>query len=43
MRHMRENKHPAKNRKQAIAVGLAMARRKGEKVPSPPSPGRRAA
>jgi hypothetical protein len=33
MRHMAEGKHPVKNRKQAIAIGLAKARRKGEKVP----------
>jgi hypothetical protein len=37
MHHMREGKHPVKNRKQAIAIGLAKAREKGEKVPSPPS------
>lgn len=36
MRHMREGKHPVKDRKQAIAIGLAKARRKGEKVPPPP-------
>ncbi len=41
MHHMREGKHPVKNRKQAIAIGLSKARKKGEKVP--PSPGRRAA
>ncbi len=41
MHHMREGKHPVKNRKQAIAIGLSKARKKGEKVPPPP--GRRAA
>jgi hypothetical protein len=41
MHHMREGKHPVKNREQAIAIGLAKARKKGEKVPSPPD--RRAA
>jgi hypothetical protein len=34
---MREGKHPVKDRKQAIAIGLAKARKKGEKVPSPPA------
>jgi hypothetical protein len=33
MHHMAEGKHPVKNRKQAIAIGLAKARKKGEKVP----------
>ena len=32
--HAREGKHPVKNRKQAIAIGLSKARRKGIKVPS---------
>jgi len=41
MHHMREGKHPVKNREQAIAIGLSKARKKGEKVPPPP--GRRAA
>lgn len=36
MRHMREGKHPVKSRKQAIAIGLSKARRKGEKVPPQP-------
>lgn len=36
MHHMREGKHPVKNRKQAIAIGLSKARKKGEKVPPPP-------
>jgi Family of unknown function (DUF6496) len=35
MHHMREGKHPVKNRKQAIAIGLSKARKKGEKVPPP--------
>ena len=29
----REGKHPVKNRKQAIAIGLSKARRKGIRVP----------
>ena len=29
MRHMRSGKHPVKNRKQAIAIGLSKARQKG--------------
>ncbi len=33
MRHMRSGKHKVKNRKQAIAIGLSKARRKGAKVP----------
>jgi hypothetical protein len=36
MHHMREGKHPVKNRKQAIAIGLSKARKKGEKIPPPP-------
>ena len=32
--HAREGKHPVKNRKQAIAIGLSKARRKGVKVPA---------
>jgi hypothetical protein len=36
MHHMREGKHPVKNRRQAIAIGLSKARKKGEKVPPPP-------
>jgi len=32
--HAREGKHPVKNRKQAIAIGLSKARRKGVRVPS---------
>ena len=31
--HKRSGKHPVKNRKQAIAIGLSKARRKGVKVP----------
>ena len=34
MKHMRSGKHPVKNRKQAIAIGLSKARQKGEKVPA---------
>ena len=36
MHHMRSGKHPVKNRKQAIAIGLSKARRKGAKVPARP-------
>jgi hypothetical protein len=37
MRHLKEGKHGRrlKSRKQAIAIGLAKARRKGERVPPP--------
>jgi hypothetical protein len=31
--HVRRGKHGAKNAKQAIAIGLSEARRKGKKVP----------
>ena len=34
MEHKREHKHPIKNRKQAIAIGLSKARKAGVKVPS---------
>jgi len=33
MHHMREGKHPVKSRKQAIAIGLSKARKRGIKVP----------
>jgi hypothetical protein len=33
VRHMKSGKHPVKNRKQAIAIGLSKARQKGAKVP----------
>ncbi len=33
MHHMRSGKHKVKNRKQAIAIGLSKARKKGAKVP----------
>jgi hypothetical protein len=33
MHHKREGKHPVKNRKQAIAIGLSKARKSGVKVP----------
>jgi hypothetical protein len=39
MHHMREGKHPVKNRQQAIAIGLSKARKKGEKVPPAPESG----
>ena len=34
MRHKKSGKHKIKSRKQAIAIGLSKARRKGAKVPS---------
>jgi hypothetical protein len=34
MEHKKEHKHPVKNRKQAIAIGLSKARRAGVKVPA---------
>jgi hypothetical protein len=33
MRHKKSGKHKIKSRKQAIAIGLSKARRKGAKVP----------
>ena len=33
MHHKRSGKHPVKNRKQAIAIGLSKARKSGVKVP----------
>ena len=33
MHHMKRKKHPVKNTKQAIAIGLSKARRSGVKVP----------
>jgi hypothetical protein len=33
MHHKRSGKHPVKNRKQAIAIGLSKARRSGVRVP----------
>lgn len=33
MRHKRSGKHKIKSRKQAIAIGLSKARKKGVKVP----------
>jgi len=33
MDHIREGKHGARSTKQAIAIGLSKARKKGEKVP----------
>ena len=33
MHHMKGKKHPVKNKKQAIAIGLSKARRSGVKVP----------
>jgi hypothetical protein len=43
MHHMRSGKHPVKNRKQAIAIGLSKARKKGAKVPPSRSSSRRKA
>lgn len=34
MHHAREKKHPVKNRKQAIAIGLSKARKAGVRVPA---------
>jgi Family of unknown function (DUF6496) len=34
MKYMKSGKHPVKNRKQAIAIGLSKARKKGDKVPA---------
>ena len=33
MHHMKTKKHPVKNKKQAVAIGLSKARRSGVKVP----------
>jgi hypothetical protein len=33
MHHIREGKHGARSTKQAIAIGLSKARKKGKKVP----------
>ena len=33
MHHMRSGKHKVKSRKQAIAIGLNKARKKGAKIP----------
>jgi hypothetical protein len=35
MEHKKEHKHPVKNRKQAIAIGLSKARRAGVKIGGP--------
>ncbi len=43
MHHMKSRKHPVKNRKQAIAIGLSKARRKGAKVPPRSKSARKAA
>ena len=47
MHHMRSGKHskkhPIKSRKQAIAIGLSKARKKGAKVPPKKSSSRKAA
>ena len=34
MRHRKSGKHGKMSRKQAVAIGLSKARRKGKKVPS---------
>lgn len=36
MDHAKEGKHPVKNRKQAIAIGLSKARRSGVDIPPNP-------
>lgn len=33
IQHARQGKHPVKNRKQAIAIGLSKARKAGIRVP----------
>jgi hypothetical protein len=33
MHHAKSGKHPVKNRKQAIAIGLSKARKAGVKIP----------
>jgi Family of unknown function (DUF6496) len=43
MHHMKSGKHRVKNRKQAIAIGLSKARRKGAKVPPRPKSSKKAA
>lgn len=43
MHHMRSGKHKVKNRKQAIAIGLSKARKKGAKVPPKKSSSKKAA
>jgi hypothetical protein len=43
MHHMRSGKHRVKNPKQAIAIGLSKARRKGAKVPPRPKSSKKAA
>lgn len=37
MRHRKEGKHGDMSKKQAVAIGLSKARRKGKKVPPRPS------
>lgn len=41
MRHRKRGKHGSMSRKQAIAIGLSKARRKGAKVPKRPRGGRK--
>ena len=41
MRHKRAGKHPVRNRKQAIAIGLSKARRAGVRIPKKKSRARR--
>jgi hypothetical protein len=40
MHHVREGKHGAKSKKQAVAIGLSKARRAGVKVPPSKGGGR---
>ena len=37
MRHRKQGKHGKMSKKQAVAIGLSKARRKGKKVPDRPS------
>lgn len=41
MHHMKKKKHPVKNRKQAVAIGLSKARKAGVKVPKKKSSSRK--
>jgi len=43
MHHMRSGKHRVKSRKQAIAIGLNKARRKGARIPRKRRAGKKSA
>ena len=43
MHHMRSGKHRVKSRKQAIAIGLNKARRKGARIPRKGRAGKKSA